>query len=197
MRWNTSAHVLTAFAFLVQVTLASEPDISLHHQRTILESKAKIQFTECFQHGYLQNVDDDGNLLFRVAKLPSATACLEQVTLDTAMTVQMVKSIWGLFDANYAFFDYATNAPDSSPLNNPLDWAIYNGSSGGQVNFRNQFGELIERVERDGANLFTTLEMCDIIARARDSHTDNPLTFVNNAVLQGTGLALLDMDEID
>eukprot|EP00889_Picochlorum_renovo_P000931 jgi/Picre1/27961/NNA_000922.t1 len=88
------------------------------------------------------------------------------------MTVQMLTSINGLFDANYAFYDYARDAPDSSPLNNPLDWAIYNGSSGGQVDFSSEFGKLIERVERDGANLFTTLEMC-------------------------IGVVLLDTDEID
>ena len=196
---NTRVKFLSAFVILAQIIASSGSalDISTHHHhRTILETKS-VDSNACFNDGYLQNVDAEGNLLFRIVKLPSATACLEQVTLDTAMTVQMVTSINGLFDANYGFYDYARDAPDSSPLNNPLDWAIYNGSRGGQVDFSKQFEELIERVERDGANLFTTLEMCDIIAKARDSHTGNPLTFVNNAVLLGTGLVLLDMGEID
>ncbi|WPT13207.1 hypothetical protein PSENEW3_00001051 [Picochlorum sp. SENEW3] len=195
---NPRVKCLSAFVLVAQIIAASGSmlDISAHHQRTILENKA-TDSNECFKDGYLQNVDAEGNLLFRMVKLPSAIACLERVTLDTAMTVQMVTSMKDLFNANYAFYDYARDAPDSSPLNNPLDWAIYNGSSGGQVDFSSEFGKLIERVERDGANLFTTLEMCDIIAKARDSHTGNPLTFVNNGVLDSIGLELLDMGEFD
>ncbi|KAI8106883.1 hypothetical protein M9434_001537 [Picochlorum sp. BPE23] len=166
------------------------------YQRKIFASPTDDAST-CFEDWYLQEKDDTGNVLFRAITVPSATACLERITLDTSVTVDTVKSIWNLFDANYAFYNYAKNPLDSSPLNNPLRWTIYNGTSGGQVFFSRRFEDLIERVESNGANLFTILEMCDIIAKARDSHTGNPLSFVNNAVLKGVGLVLLDMNEFN
>lgn len=127
--------------------------------------------------------------------LSAAKACYSGISLHTDATIQAIDSLFGLLRGYYTFYDLAKDAPNSQPLRNPLGWAIYNGTSGGQVDYDALHKDLVRRVEREGANLLTAFDVSDAILMSRDAHTGVPSTFLNNGVLADATVSVIDENE--
>ena len=127
--------------------------------------------------------------------LSAAKECYGQVALDSEVTIQGITSLLDTMEHFYAFYNYAVDAPNSSPLNNPENWFIFNGTSGGQANLSQKRQELINQVERDGATLLTVMDLASTVAAPRDTHISPITLYMNNAVLGSAGFAILDDSE--
>jgi hypothetical protein len=113
----------------------------------------------------------------------AAKECYGKVALDSEVTIQGITSLLDTMEHFYAFYNYAVDAPNSSPLNNPENWFIFNGTSGGQANLSQKRQELINQVERDGATLLTVMDLASTVAAPRDAHISPITRYMNNAVL--------------
>lgn len=131
-----------------------------------------------------------------VVPLSAARECYGKIILDSDSTIQGIDSILGTLKQFYAFYNYAVDAPNSSPLNNPDAWAIYNGTRGGQVNLAQKQQDLVNRVEKNGATLLTIMDLATASSAPRDAHISSILYFMNNAVLRGTSLVILDQGDL-
>ncbi|WPT10770.1 hypothetical protein PSENEW3n2_00001942 [Picochlorum sp. SENEW3] len=128
--------------------------------------------------------------------LQAARDCYEKVALDANNTIQNIQSLLGTMRNYYAFYNYAVDAPDSTPANNPENWVIYNGTENGQVDLRLKEEELVAQVQQNGANLLTLLDLATVINSPRDMHISSVLSFLNNAVIQNY-INIVDMEEFE
>ncbi|KAI8111975.1 hypothetical protein M9435_004470 [Picochlorum sp. BPE23] len=108
--------------------------------------------------------------------------CLRKIRLNQDFAVTAVEAYRDAFAAGYGYYYYNSDVLESAPLKNPYSWEIFNGSSGGQVNYEKVFNELIEEIRKDGADGTLSYRITDIITQARDAHSgpvDWPLGTLN------------------
>ena len=132
----------------------------------------------------LSEVWDDPNLCFNMAEatnseegyllpIKNVLNCLRKVRLDQDFAVTAVEAYRDVFAAGYGYYFYNSDVLDSDPLKNPYSWEIFNGSSGGQVNYEKEFNALIDEIKKDGgADGTLSYRITDIIIQARDAHSD-------------------------
>jgi hypothetical protein len=112
--------------------------------------------------------DDQGLLI----PLNTVIQCLQKIRLPEEFAVRSVEAYRDAFAAGYGYYYYNNDPLDSDPLANPLGWEIYNGTSGGQVNYEKAFNDLISDIKKNGADGMLAFKISDIITRARDAHSD-------------------------
>lgn len=183
---NTFAIMRKVSTFLTFATLvvvsAGRPGTALEKQDT----------APCFGAvSYISSANES------LVSLSAAKECYSKVKLDVNNTMQGILSIMQTLRHSYAFYNYAVDAPDSSPLNNPYNWPIYNGTSGGQTNLTQKQEELINEIIENGASLLTVMRLQTAVSSPRDAHIGFILKFMNNGVLNNTDLFVLDKSEFD
>jgi len=79
--------------------------------------------------------------------------CLSSLKVERDFAMGSIQAYSDIFGLGYGYYDFNNDALDSLPLQNPLNWEIFNGTSGGQVNYKRQFSYLKQRAKkRNGAS---------------------------------------------
>ena len=117
-----------------------------------------------------QRINGVGNAY--LVPLEDASRCLEEISLSKDFGLSTLQSYRDIFELGYAYYYYGNDVLKSSPIVNPYGWTIHNGSSGGQVNYEEEFNRLIDELEKNGnATGMLAYEINDVILRARDAHS--------------------------
>ena len=109
--------------------------------------------------------------------------CLRKIELDKDVSMNAVRAYRDAFAAGYGYYYYNNDPLDSDPLKNPFGWEIYNGSSGGQVNYKKEFNKLIYKIKRKGSDGTLAYTISDIIIQARDAHSSHVSWEMGNLIL--------------
>lgn len=98
--------------------------------------------------------------------------CLTKVKIDKAFALDAVDSFNDILKDGYGYYYYNNDILKSSPIANPFGWEIFNGTSGGQVDYDKEFQALREEIEAKGhADGMLAYKINDILLRAKDGHT--------------------------
>ncbi|WPT15293.1 hypothetical protein PSENEW3_00003234 [Picochlorum sp. SENEW3] len=98
--------------------------------------------------------------------------CLTKVRIDMDFALDAVDSYNNILQAGYGYYYYSNDVLESSPIENPFGWEIFNGTSGGQVDYDKEFQALREDIEAKGhADGMLAYKINDILLRAKDGHT--------------------------
>ncbi len=146
----------------------------------------------------LQEVYDEPGLCFKrkvqygesgdvFLLIDDVIACLKKITIDTSIAKQAVAGYNDLFSAGYGYYNYNNDVLDSSPIQNPYNWTIFNGTSAGQVNFAEEFKALRAKIDQNGADGMLLYQIQDILSKAKDAHTSGIGNELNTMMLVSTG----------
>ena len=98
--------------------------------------------------------------------------CLRTLEMNSTLAIQAVNGYKELFKVGYGYYNFNNDVLNSKPFANPYNWGVYNGTSGGQVNYEKAFDALATQIKKDGkADGLLPYEIQDIITSARDAHT--------------------------
>jgi len=104
--------------------------------------------------------------------LESVIDCLKSLKVKRDFAMESIQAYSDIFDLGYGYYNFDKNVLDFLPLQNPLNWEIFNGSSGGQVNYKRAFSDLKQMAQRNnGTSGLLSYQIADIILRARDAHS--------------------------
>lgn len=154
----------------------------------------------CFSTQRVDHVNIEG-VTIAVLPVKDVVSCLQTLEMSSTNAIGAVKGYRDLFKAGYAYYNYNNNPLNSTPFANPYHWGVYNGTSGGQVDFELEFGALINQIQKDGkSDGLLPYEIEDIINRSRDFHTStignpiNVLLFKHGNNPSGTASRWLSLD---
>jgi hypothetical protein len=147
----------------------------------LLVTTASLVTSPCYGR-LLQEVYDEPGLCFKrnfefIANggvfllVEDVIACLEKVTIETSIAKEAVSGYNALFSTGYGYYNYNNDILDSSPIKNPYNWTIFNGTDGGRVNFAKEFEALRAKIDQNGANGMLLYQIQNILTKAKDAHT--------------------------
>jgi len=108
----------------------------------------------------------------KLVSIDKVLECLQRIDLNKDIAVNAVQAYKDAFAAGYGYYFYNDAPLLSDPLSNPYGWEIFNGTSGGQVNYAKEFDELIADIKKNGSDGTLSYKISDIITQARDFHSD-------------------------
>ena len=99
--------------------------------------------------------------------LQDASTCFTSISLPSEFGESTLKSYDDIFSTGYGYYYYNNDVLKSSPISNPFDWNIYNGSSGGQVDYHKEF----TRLSNEDITGMLPYQINDVLLQGRDAHT--------------------------
>jgi len=104
--------------------------------------------------------------------LSAVIDCLTNLNVKRDFAMGSIQAYSDLFNLGYGYYDFDNSVLDSLPLQNPLNWEIFNGTSAGEVNYKRSFSYLKQMAKKNnGTSGLLSFQIADIILRARDLHT--------------------------
>lgn len=121
----------------------------------------------CFERDF-QYVDTRNNVYISI---DDVIACLKKIKIESSLATEAVSGFNSIFSSGYGYYYYNNDVLESSPIYNPYNWTIFNGTSGGQVNYDQEFKALVKKINREGADGMLLYHIQDILSRSKDAHT--------------------------